>query len=175
MLEFRDWLAEARAKVPWENQLAQLNQLDSHDTPRFFTLINENEALFKIAATFLFTYVGTPCLYYGTEIGMAGGADPDNRRCMEWDKVEESELLPFFKELIEMRKARPALQQGNFMEIYCDEECLVFARTCIEDTVIVGINLSLKDKEISLSVEQKALLALPDNKITLTSMQSLVL
>ncbi|QIA65950.1 maltodextrin glucosidase [Vibrio astriarenae] len=175
MLEFRDWLAEARAKVPWENQLAQLNQLDSHDTPRFFTLINENEALFKIAATFLFTYVGTPCLYYGTEIGMAGGADPDNRRCMEWDKVEESELLSFFKELIEMRKARPALQQGNFMEIYCDEECLVFARTCNEDTVIVGINLSLKDKEISLSVEQKALLALPDNKITLTSMQSLVL
>ncbi|UPQ89580.1 maltodextrin glucosidase [Vibrio sinaloensis] len=174
MFEFRDWLAEARAKIPWDNQLAQLNQLDSHDTPRFFTLLDQNQALFKIAVTFLFTYVGTPCLYYGTEIGMQGGADPDNRRCMEWDKLHQSELLPFFKQQIELRKTRPALRYGSYIELYCDEACLVFARTCSEDTVLVGINLSQVEKDVSLSAEQTELLNLSTSKLLIGPMQSLV-
>lgn len=41
--EFKAWLDEARAKVPFANQLSQLNQLDSHDTARFLTLVNGDE------------------------------------------------------------------------------------------------------------------------------------
>ncbi|MGR5251804.1 maltodextrin glucosidase [Vibrio astriarenae] len=175
MLEFRDWLAEARAKVPWDNQLAQLNQLDSHDTPRFFTLLNENEALFKIAATFLFTYVGTPCLYYGTEIGMAGGSDPDNRRCMEWDRVKDSEYFPFFKDLIQLRKTHPALQRGSLVELYCDEECFVFARQFEEDVVIVGMNLADDEKVVKLSKEYVELLDLSACELVLQGKQTLII
>lgn len=42
-LEFKQWLDEARAKVPFANQLSQLNQLDSHDTARFLTLLGGDE------------------------------------------------------------------------------------------------------------------------------------
>ena len=34
------------------------------------------------AVLFQMTYPGTPCIYYGDEIGMEGGKDPDNRRAM---------------------------------------------------------------------------------------------
>lgn len=64
-----------------------LNLLDSHDTHRFFTCVNENRAVVKEALAMLFFYMGTPCIYYGTEILMPGGYDPDCRRCMDWDKV----------------------------------------------------------------------------------------
>ncbi|MDR9827339.1 maltodextrin glucosidase [Vibrio sp. FNV 38] len=174
MLEFRDWLAEARAKIPWENQLAQLNQLDSHDTPRFFTLLNEDETLFRIAATFLFTYVGTPCLYYGTEIGMLGGSDPDNRRCMDWDKVKQSSLLPFFKQLITLRKTRPALQHGSLIELYCDAQCFVFARQYQDDVVVVGMNLSDSTQTIELTPEQQALLGVAIGSLRIEARQSII-
>src|SRR5690606_32533237 len=58
--EFVEWLNEARAKVPWLNQLSQLNQLDSHDTARFITLLNQHQGYMEIALGLLFTYVGTP-------------------------------------------------------------------------------------------------------------------
>ncbi len=63
-LDFKEWVDEARAKVPFANQLSQLNQLDSHDTARFLTLLNGNEEKMQMALALLMTYVGTPCLYY---------------------------------------------------------------------------------------------------------------
>ncbi|MDG2643400.1 maltodextrin glucosidase, partial [Vibrio parahaemolyticus] len=56
--EFKAWLDEARAKVPFANQLSQLNQLDSHDTARFLTLVNGDEKKMQIALALLMTYVG---------------------------------------------------------------------------------------------------------------------
>ncbi|MGL6261972.1 maltodextrin glucosidase [Vibrio sp. WXL210] len=174
MLEFRDWLAEARAKLPWDNQLAQLNQLDSHDTPRFFSLISESEPLLTIAATLLFTYVGTPCLYYGTEIGMAGGADPDNRRCMEWERVNSSSLLPMFKQLIALRQSHPALQRGALVELYCDAECWVFARQLEQDVVLVGVNLSQHTKAINLTAPQQALLGIDKTELQIAPVSAVI-
>ena len=43
--------------------------------------------------------------YYGTEIGMEGGSDPDNRRDMEWDTIEDNEMLSFYMELTDIRAA----------------------------------------------------------------------
>ncbi|MCV5901758.1 alpha-amylase family glycosyl hydrolase, partial [Escherichia coli] len=68
-LEFKVWLDEARAKIPFSNQLSQLNQLDSHDTARFITLVDGDKRKMNIALAMLMTYVGTPCIYYGSEVG----------------------------------------------------------------------------------------------------------
>ncbi|WP_125708944.1 glycoside hydrolase family 13 protein [Lacticaseibacillus porcinae] len=67
-----------------------LNMLDSHDTPRLLTVAGGDldRALQALAFTFLQT--GTPCIYYGTEMGMFGGNDPDDRKPMDWSKLHQS-------------------------------------------------------------------------------------
>ncbi len=152
MIEFRDWLAEARAKVPWLNQLSQLNQLDSHDTARFISLIDKDESKLKVAATLLMTYLGAPCLYYGTEVGLEGGQDPDNRRCFPWGEENTSPWFSFFQSLVELRKSRISLQKGHLQELYCDESCWAFARVYGEEVTIIAVNHSEQETTLSIPV-----------------------
>lgn len=71
-----------------QNNNVLLNLLDSHDTDRLFTRCRCNEDAFFQQLVVLFTMPGSPCIFYGTEIGMEGGHDPDCRRCMPWDEIE---------------------------------------------------------------------------------------
>ncbi len=81
------------------------NLLDSHDTARILTLCQENKDLMKSVLTFMFLQKGAPCIYYGTEIGLTGGEDPDCRKCMIWEEEKQDlELYGFMKELIYLRK-----------------------------------------------------------------------
>lgn len=81
------------------------NLLDSHDTARVLTLAKKNKALVKSMLTFMFMQKGAPCIYYGTEIGMDGGEDPECRKCMEWETGKQDlEMLAFTKKLIAWRK-----------------------------------------------------------------------
>jgi alpha-glucosidase len=148
--EVTKWLLEARAKVPWQNQLAQLNQLDSHDTHRFFTLLKGDKARMRMASVLLFAYVGTPCLYYGTEVGLEGGQDPDNRRCFPWEKVSGSDWLPFFRRLINLRKRRLELQKGSFELLNCTDDVLVFGRQLNNQVSL--LTMSLTQQKITVPV-----------------------
>ncbi|MCG9787687.1 maltodextrin glucosidase [Vibrio mediterranei] len=150
--DFLEWLQEASAKVPWSNQLSQLNQLDSHDTERFITTLSGDKAKFTIANQMLMSYVGTPCLYYGAEIALEGSHDPDNRRCFPWEQVEHSEWLPYFKKMIAVRRSSKALQKGSFMPLYVDEACLVFARQLDSEVVLSGFNLGKQSNQVELPV-----------------------
>ncbi|HDA6072838.1 TPA: alpha-glycosidase [Enterococcus faecium] len=81
------------------------NLLDSHDTARILTLCQGNKELMKSVMAFMFLQKGSPCIYYGTEIGMTGEDDPDCRKCMIWEKEEQDlELFGFIKELVSLRK-----------------------------------------------------------------------
>ena len=62
------------------------NLLGSHDTERFMTACGGDVRKAALAAVFLFTWVGAPLIYYGDEIGMEGGTDPDCRRPMIWER-----------------------------------------------------------------------------------------
>lgn len=62
----------------------------------------------------LFTLPGSPSIYYGTEIGLPGGHDPDCRRCMPWDRLDEPEnrqRIQQLKELIRLRRTLPELRE----------------------------------------------------------------
>ena len=66
-----------------------LNLLDSHDTERFLTLAKKNgkdERSLLCSLAIMFFLPGMPCIYYGTEIGMEGGYDPDCRRTFDWNR-----------------------------------------------------------------------------------------
>ena len=65
---------------------AAFNLLDSHDTQRLLTVCGGNKKKALLTYTLLMTQAGTPCIYYGSEIGLDGGADPLCRKCMIWDK-----------------------------------------------------------------------------------------
>ena len=88
------------------------NQMDSHDTIRILNRCNGDKVRAKKSLVLLFAMAGSVCIYYGTEILLAGGYDPDNRRCMPWKEIEEgcfAEEMDFVKKLIQLRKNHPAL------------------------------------------------------------------
>lgn len=64
-----------------------MNLLDSHDTDRFLTLLRGDRQRLKLALCLLFFFPGMPCVYYGDEIGMTGGYDPDCRKGFIWDET----------------------------------------------------------------------------------------
>ena len=62
---------------------------------------DDNKDRMKLAALFQFTYMGTPCIYYGDEVGLDGGPDPDCRKCMEWrPEHQDQDLFDFYRKLI---------------------------------------------------------------------------
>lgn len=105
------------------NQL-QFNILDSHDTPRLLTEAGEDKDLMKQVMAFTYLQPGVPCLYYGDEIGLTGGADPECRKCMVWLQDEQDQdLLQFVKRLIALRKNwQEILSQGETIWQEVDEQ-----------------------------------------------------
>ena len=100
------------------------NLLDSHDTDRLFTRAGSEDAFFQQLAM-LFTLPGSPSIYYGTEIGLPGGHDPDCRRCMPWDQLEEPEnrrRIRQLQELIRLRRTAPALRESGLCFVQTEPE-----------------------------------------------------
>lgn len=156
--ELVSWLMEAMAKIPWQNQLSQLNQLDSHDTMRFLTMVNNDEATLRNALCLLFCWVGVPCLYYGTEVKLEGGHDPDNRRTFPWSRLEtEQEMLDFIKQLTALRQRSQALQQGSLHWLYAKGKAFAFARKLEHEIIICAVNQSDDVQSIELPVWQLGL------------------
>ena len=102
----------------YKQQISEVmfNLLDSHDTERILTTAKGNIQHVKAALTFLYLQKGTPCIYYGTELALIGGPDPDCRRVMPWDRVsEDNDMLNFMKKLIQVRKeVASMIQHGAY-------------------------------------------------------------
>ncbi|MBV9865441.1 MAG: alpha-glucosidase C-terminal domain-containing protein [Abitibacteriaceae bacterium] len=144
-----------------------MNLLSSHDTARFLTLCHNNQDLDRLAATVQFTWVGAPSIYYGEELGMQGGNDPDNRRGMEWQRATpDNPMLRYYQRLIRLRNASRALQAGDPQILMTNDraQTLAYARTLDREGVIVAINRS--DKPQTLDIP------LPANRAFRVVMQS---
>ncbi|UPW20458.1 maltodextrin glucosidase [Agarivorans sp. TSD2052] len=152
--DFANWLAEARGSIPFANQLAQYNLLDSHDTPRFTHLVQENQQLAMVAATLLLTYIGVPSIYYGDEVGLTGANDPDCRRCFPWDEQQwDQQVLQHYQALIKLRKQRKELQEGDLISLLELEDVWVFQRWLPEQNSLVVIN---RGEAQSISIDLSA-------------------
>lgn len=118
-------------RYPQQTNEVVFNLLGSHDTPRLLTVVGEDKRRLKLAVVFLFTFMGTPCIYYGDEIGLTGSEDPDCRKCMEWDeKKQDRELYDFYRMMIFLRKGHKALREGRFrILVACENDpCIVYER-----------------------------------------------
>jgi glycosidase len=96
----------------------------------------------ELAFTFLLTTRGTPLIYYGDEIAMPGGGDPENRRDFPggWsgDKrdafaasgrsKDEEEVWAHVQKLLALRRARPELRTGAMVHLYSSDQQFVYKR-----------------------------------------------
>ena len=115
--------------------------LDNHDTQRLATAIPD-ESKRHLAQALQFTLPGCPVVYYGSELGMTGGWDPEMRAPMRWDLVNaENTELAWVHKLIDIRKNHPALKYGRF-QLLDSEKLLAFQRSTGKalDTVVVLVN-----------------------------------
>ena len=116
--------------------------LGSHDVGRFMNERGATAEGLKLALTFLLTTRGIPQLYYGDEIAMRGGNDPDNRREFPggWNgdsrnafeaaerTAEENKVFEHLKKLLHIRNQMPHLRGGTLQHLAITDQAYIFLR-----------------------------------------------
>lgn len=194
--DFLKRLRSIRDGLPDKAELVQQNLMDSHDTPRLASMIvnpgrdfdtdtkpeegfdvrkpNSDEwRLQRLIALFQYTYVGSPMIFYGTEAGMWGADDPDDRKPMLWPDLDfedekthplgkerpvdenefDEDLFKWYKKLGHIRNSHLALRTGEFKELVVDNESNIFAFARLLNKqmfCIVIINRSRKSQRIRI-------------------------
>jgi cyclomaltodextrinase / maltogenic alpha-amylase / neopullulanase len=129
-----------------------LNLLDSHDMARFVTLARGDLSALRLATLFQTTYPGAPSIYYGDEIGMAGGHDPFNRAAFPWEtQAWNTELLHDFQKYIALRRRRAALRRGSYQSMYARDGVHVHCRQLGDEVVVVALNTASATRRIEVA------------------------
>jgi glycosidase len=114
---------------------------DNHDTSRFASTTPSAEDR-DLIRTIQLTFPGSPCLYYGSELGMTGVGDPACRAPMRWDLVSSDNYdLQSTRRLLQLRRNLPALRFGD-IRVLASDRLLAYVRTTdrVEESVLVAIN-----------------------------------
>ena len=118
----------------------------NHDTKRFMGESGADTRKLKLAFSLLLTLRGIPEIYYGDEIGLPGGDDPDNRRdfpggfpgdqhdafTAEGRTLEEQAVFVHVRKLLHLRREHPALRAGELIHILADDQVLAYVRRSAE-------------------------------------------
>lgn len=124
---------------PKENLYAALNLIGSHDRARILTALGGDRDALRQAMLLQFVLPGVPCIYYGDEAGMTGGADPYNRGSFPWG-TDDTELAGFLRGLSEMYRQRPLLRCGECEPLFFGENVLGCRRYDETGSVLALIN-----------------------------------
>jgi neopullulanase len=144
-------LEELLSVYPAEHVAAQLNLLDSHDTPRALALCGEDEPSFRIATLLQMAMPGAPSIYYGDEVGMTGRADPDCRRSFPPDPADwNMNLLAFVRGAVAARAADPALRGGGYRTLAARGQAVAFERTEGGHRSVVAANAGEQPMELAI-------------------------
>ena len=151
-----------------------MNMLGTHDNPRILTMLGtfpkeapatrteraeyrmtdgerfRGQRLLGNGAILLYTFPGSPTVYYGDEVGMEGYEDPFNRGTFPWGN-EDKFLQTLFSGLGRLRNARPSLQRGDLRWLYAEGHVLAFSRTLGDETTISVTNVG--DESVTLSLD----------------------
>jgi glycosidase len=152
--EFIEGMTAVIFKYPETVNQSLFNLVGSHDTPRILSECGGDIRKAKIIFTFLLTYPGTPCIYYGDEIGLSGEMDPGCRGCMEWDPTQQNiELFQHIQKFIKLRKEVPLLaNEGDFSFLHSTgvTGCLAFTKSTETEVVLVVMNPSDENSEFPI-------------------------
>ena len=137
---------------------------NNHDTDRFMSLEGASLEGAMLHTAFTLSVRGTPQLYYGEEIAMEGGHDPDNRRDFPGGfpgdsrsafeargrRPNEQRMYEWTRAWIRLRQEHPAIRRGALTDLFYDNDVYVFARHQGSETVIIAINRSDKEKKLTV-------------------------
>jgi neopullulanase len=133
---------------------AQLNLLDSHDMPRFLSCVSNDRTSLEMALLFTHTYPGAPCIFYGDEVGVNGGHDPECRKSFPWDEAEwDKDLLAYTKACMKLRKDYPALRRGSFQRLFASGTLYAFERRLDGEHLIAAFNPGSEPQEANISLD----------------------
>jgi cyclomaltodextrinase len=145
-------LAPGRFEYPPQAVAVQMNLIDSHDTIRFLTSSGDVRRL-MLAALFSMTYVGMPHIWYGDEIGMQGGKDPDCRRPFDWryeGDPRKVALRDYYGTITRFRRDHPVLSRGSFEPLHAAGKVYAFARVLDGEVAVAAFNAGPTAAEITL-------------------------
>jgi len=138
----------------------------NHDVTRFASADGSSTARLKLAFALTLTLRGIPQLYYGDEIGMAGGGDPDNRRDFPggWREDaknafteagrtrEQQGIFAHVQTLLRLRREHGALGSGRLWHLFSDEASYVFVRESEEERLLVVFHNGQQAREFHFSL-----------------------
>jgi neopullulanase len=137
---------------------------NNHDTDRFMSLEGATLEGAMMHLAYTVAIRGTPQLYYGEEIAMRGGHDPDNRRdfpggfpkdardafTREGRTAEEQRMYEWTRDWLALRRRHTALRRGSLVDLHFDEDSYAFARRDERETIVVAFNRSAAPKEMRI-------------------------
>ena len=168
---FRDSMETIRENYPPAAFYGAMNFLGTHDTPRILTLLGAAQTpgtkreraayrlspdeldrgvrKLRLAAMLLYTFPGSPTVYYGDEAGMQGFEDPLNRSTFPWGQ-EDADLTAFFRTLGQLRTARESLRRGTLGYIYAQGGGLVIRRDTEGERTVTALNAGASPLPVTL-------------------------
>jgi cyclomaltodextrinase len=133
----------------------QLNVLDTHDTPRFLSMAGGDQSAFRLATLLQATLPGAPCIYYGDEVGLEGGLDPDCRRAFPWDENRwDAPIRSFVREAFRLRHDRSTLRRSDVRICGTADNALVFERRDGEGWLLVVVNAGAGPATVATNLTQ---------------------
>jgi glycosidase len=138
----------------------------NHDVPRFAGVAGATPAKLKLAYGLTLTLRGVPQLYYGDEIGMTGGGDPDNRHdfpggwtedrkdafAREGRTSEQQATFAYVEELLRLRRENDALRTGKLWHLASDDSSYVFLRESDEEKLVVAFHNGKSAREMTIEL-----------------------
>jgi neopullulanase len=154
-------LTELLAAYAPETSAVQLNLLDSHDTPRALSILGGDREAVELAVLLQATLPGAPCVYYGDEVGVAGGMDPDSRRAFPWDEGRwDRELLGAMQAAFALRHGEPGLRADEVLVSDAAGNGVALRRGPEPAALAVAINAGDEAAELGLGAAASASVAL---------------
>jgi glycosidase len=104
---------------------------------------------------YMFTVPGLPVIYYGSEFGMTGASDPDNRRMMRFGKElseNEKKMLGVVRGIVKVRSENSALRYGDYYPLFAGRKTFAYCRSDFYERIIVVLNKAEEEEEINLNI-----------------------
>jgi neopullulanase len=150
-------LAALLAAYAPETNAVQLNLLGSHDTPRVLSILGGDREALELAVLLQVTLPGAPCIYYGDEVGVMGGIDPDSRRAFPWDAAHwDGELFASVRAAVALRHAEPALRADDVVLASASGAAIAYQRVVQDRRLAVAVNADEEPARLALGRDGEA-------------------
>ena len=171
VIQLADTMASLCKNYPKHVMNSLMNIVGTHDTARILTVLSDADfpegkiamSIFyltyeqlilakkrlRLASLLQFTLPGVPCVFYGDEAGMEGGADPFNRRCYPWG-YEDIELIQWYKNLSRIRAEHSCFKDGKYTLVEARAGVFAFTRGEGRERILSAVNVSDSDRVLTV-------------------------